>query len=574
MASVFFSPFASTWLHTEIELAEIKKKESLGEESLILSCNRSFNFYCHSMSAFGLDENSSDEKKIEICNRCIKSNSFREEYVGVKTEFIDTYLTKQDLKDIMLFKNSLNLSQWESIKFDGIKVGKFSAYEIFLRYKVINSNLDTKLLSYINKQIEYCALVVRIANNFFKKNDIQSSYVYNDLYALNKTFQEVARINGVRTYSLHAAGPLNDLYSRYSVDTVRIKHINASFDDKWSSYKHRPLSINQCLRVIKIVVHQVRAKSYWTYSKESRTLIFRSKIREILGIKNKSKIILLTLSSQDEIFAERFVNEQTNQKNDLDQFTILEDLVKFCDNNTEYFVIVRIHPREYPNKRESVTSANAQKIEAFFKDTSIPTNLKLVTPRDNLSIHQLMLISEYVYNNLSSVGLEASLFGIPVLSKRNSLFNTYPEEFNNYIKGDDLNAIDLENIGLLSSEKRIELTRLSFRWLHFKHFVLTEDKYYVRSKFYYLFLRFLKRVYLKNSNYLDNKLFRNLSFRALQIENKSNYRSSNDYKQRRNLNNKRKSKIFSNYYLSASIERFILINTIRLVKRYIFLIYN
>jgi CDP-glycerol glycerophosphotransferase (TagB/SpsB family) len=96
-------------------------------------------------------------------------------------------------------------------------------------------------------------------------------------------------------------------------------------------------------------------------------------------------------------------------------------------NKPNLFLIIRVHPREFPNKREDVKSEHAEILECFFKN--LPENVRVNWPKDNISIYDLAQETDVFLNAWSSVGVEMSLLGIPVVIYSKDLV-LYPHQLN------------------------------------------------------------------------------------------------------------------------------------------------
>lgn len=89
----------------------------------------------------------------------------------------------------------------------------------------------------------------------------------------------------------------------------------------------------------------------------------------------------------------------------------LKDLIDFFSKREDLFLIIRVHPREFPNRREGCKSENATVYEELL--SNLPNNIKVNMPSDNLFIYDLALYSDVVLNGFSSAGLEMALLGLP-----------------------------------------------------------------------------------------------------------------------------------------------------------------
>ena len=147
MKSVFFSPFSAVWPHTEVEISYAKQLENEGSKTVFLSCNRSFDFFCNSMATYGLNEYSSMKEKDLICKKCKLNSEFKSNFLDLQTEFIESYISPSDEKEVLELISYATKDNWHKLEFDGISVGRYAAYETFLRYKIISSKINTILRS-------------------------------------------------------------------------------------------------------------------------------------------------------------------------------------------------------------------------------------------------------------------------------------------------------------------------------------------------------------------------------------------------------------------------------------------
>jgi hypothetical protein len=172
------------------------------------------------------------------------------------------------------------------------------------------------------------------------------------------------------------------------------------------------------------------------------------------------KIILATMSSNDEIFAASMSGVEIKSsllfptQNDWIKF-----LMEFVGTRDDLFLIVRPHPREFPNKREGQISESSKLFSELFK--KIPNNAVLNIPADNLSMFDFVEDVDLVLNCASSVGKELSLLGIPVLSYAQALI-PYPANLNYF--ADSLESYKMEIQNALANGWDYELIKKSYRW--------------------------------------------------------------------------------------------------------------
>ena len=496
MRAVCFAPYSAVWPHLEIEISHMSRLAKVNYETTFLKCDKDFNTFCNSMSAYGLKENSELSMKENICKICLHSTKTANDFFGINFEFLNKYLDTSDYVELSKFKKSITRQNWNFLEYEGIPIGKFAAYEIILRYKLKSIDVNPTIFEYISKQIEYNSLVVKSSINFFSKNNIEVSYVYNENYSLNKTFQEVAKKFDVRIESLQANGPLNSLYSRYAISNISIPFLEIHKGKEWENFSQTALSIFQILKICKSVLVYLSSKSFLIYSTKSKPIIFKSTLRKKYNIPKGKKILLITLASQYEYFAFNFINSDREFPIIEDTTKIINELNAFCVDNPEYYVILRIHPRELPNKRENVYSQEAQKLDSLMKNTRFPKNLIINKPEDNVSAYQLILLSDYVLNNLSTIGVEANIFGKPVISLQKNNYQFYPEVLNNYYDTSDISKLDPQLLVKENYSKQ-QNQIVVFRWLYFQYFHSTVSKNSNYSRVYFFLVRVLRRLHYR-----------------------------------------------------------------------------
>jgi hypothetical protein len=126
-------------------------------------------------------------------------------------------------------------------------------------------------------------------------------------------------------------------------------------------------------------------------------------------------------------------------------------------------LVLRLHPRMFPNKREQVTSPVVEKILAVIENK--PDNVAINLPSDGIGLYDLMQVVDVALNYRSSVGAELSAFGIPVVVPVNDDFFSYPREVTDFAS-----TLDEYRDGIdaaLHAGWSIENSRRAFRWFAF-----------------------------------------------------------------------------------------------------------
>lgn len=135
-----------------------------------------------------------------------------------------------------------------------------------------------------------------------------------------------------------------------------------------------------------------------------------------------SKVHSFFLSSEDElvphIVTHEFVNELDEEyraayKN---QFEFAQFYLKEAVKNPDIGFIVRLHPRMAVNKRDSIESAEHIRYKNLLAQTTPAPNLLFILGDSKVSSYFIISKSDLVIVSWSTIGLEALMMGMPVVS--------------------------------------------------------------------------------------------------------------------------------------------------------------
>ncbi|MFN5818146.1 MAG: capsule biosynthesis protein, partial [Pseudanabaena sp.] len=282
--------------------------------------------------------------------------------------------------------------------------------------------------------------------------------VYNSLYAVNRVCCQLAESRGIPTYFLHAGQSLSNRLETMLIGAKYAFPFNQKLRKYWETYKSIPCIPVQIRAVTDHFLELFKGRHFLAYSSTKQD---RVDIRNIFKINEGQKILVATMSSYDERFSSEIINVIPKYDNLIfpEQIDWIKFLIEFVKCRQDLFLIIRVHPREFPNKRDSMRSQHSVMLEKVL--INLPTNVKLNLPEDNLSIYDLAEYTDLFLNAWSSVGEEMSLLGIPVLIYSDDLV-AYPSDIN-YVANsqeDFCNKIDIA----LKDGWSFERIRKAYRW--------------------------------------------------------------------------------------------------------------
>ncbi|MEO8701409.1 MAG: hypothetical protein ABI867_15290 [Kofleriaceae bacterium] len=134
-------------------------------------------------------------------------------------------------------------------------------------------------------------------------------------------------------------------------------------------------------------------------------------------------------------------------------------LIVWASHHPERFVLLRVHPREFPNKRDGRKSEHAAALEREL--AVLPDNVRVNWPADNLSIYDVAENADLFLNAWSTAGREMALLGLPVVTYCPTLLQ-YPAELN-YVGTTQATYFEAIETALRDGWS-FERTRRVYRW--------------------------------------------------------------------------------------------------------------
>ena len=451
MNILIFSPYSGIWVHSMPEIVVARELLNAGNKVHIIRCDGILKKYCPAMTAYGLSYNSSDKKKAKICSSCKDARELLDDYSGVSTTFLEDHLSSDDSIDIETILNSVNLGNFERFRIDDLPIGKFACYEILLNHKISDvMQLEHIWQEYI-ENLRQCIITYRAVSKFLLTNKIDRVVVYNSLYSLNRTTVKCAEKFEIPWSTIHGGKNTEDMLQTLTVNSSDSHDLLLARSDEWYEWQDVPLNSGEIISVKKNLEYLFGAKSAFSYSTSKKSItpvILRNKY----NIDKKTKVLLCILSSADERFAADVVESLDFQMTSIDSsifsntYEWISYLIKFTEKHQEFHLIIRVHPREFPNHRESVQSTRGIELLQLSKKQHERVSWNL--PSDETSLYDLAEITDVVLNGTSTAGIELMALGLPVVIFDSDKLFSYPREFN-YV-GESLD--DYENAILKATE--------------------------------------------------------------------------------------------------------------------------
>jgi hypothetical protein len=412
MRILFFSPHSAIWEHAFPEALVAEALLQNQNEIIYIGCGGLLNSYCIAMSGLGISHKANNSEKEAACRRCKKNN----ELIRKNFKFFGDDLSDVvELSDLTYVEEQVLLvtpANFLDFSIDGINLGRIALYEILLHAKKSSFDFTQDEWKRYQDSLRNSIMVLCCMKRIFDKTQPECLVVYNALYSVNRIACMLAESRGISQYFLHAGENLSKRLQTLMIDRGHNFLHYQYLRNKWLEIRQRPCAENALKSVTNHFLELMSGNSIFAYSSGVAGDI---DLKNFFKIKDGQKVICATMSSYDEMFAAQALGVIPSDIKLLfhKQVDWIEALIEFVQNRRDLNLIIRVHPREFPNKREGLLSEHAIMLERIL--TNLPENVNVNWPNDNISIYDLAIIVDTFANAWSTAGEEMILLGIPVV---------------------------------------------------------------------------------------------------------------------------------------------------------------
>ncbi len=474
MKVLFFSPFADVWAHSFPEALVTEMCNQAGWETTVIRCRGVLSGHCIAMSAALLDVNAPAAERERICRSCRRHSALLDTEFGFASEWIEDYLNTIDYERIDHFVKSVTRDDWFTFQIDDIPIGRLAAYEFYLKNKLNSYDIPQGLWGEYLEQFRNSVVALMAAKKFLPELDPDRLVIYNTLYSVNNVVSRVADQLGIQTLRIHAGLNLQRMLETLIVSDRTQSLFGASRSPAWNAAQTLPVSKSSIDEVSAYIQFLLQGQGAFVYSSAHDASTIET-LRSQFGVQPGQKVLLCTTSSQDEILAAQLADgappTTTHASLFKNQIEWLRHVVEMGSRHPEWCIIIRVHPREFPNRREGQLSQNALLLQEVL--TSLPTNVTVNWPDQKVSLYDLAQITDVLLNGFSSAGIEFMLLGTPVVAHNPDDIFMYPSDFN--YSASSLTGYEATIAQAIDDGWSVEHVRKAFRWRTFQFRRLSID---------------------------------------------------------------------------------------------------
>lgn len=427
MTVLLFSPFASIWPHTILENQLIDMLSKKGHFPVVrINCGGLFLNTCTVKRYVIQNSKNSKLGNQNICTDCKKDAALSVSNSSVRSDFLTNYVNFEEITSAKAMCESIPSASLKSAEYQDINLGGLALYELILDFKKRTLNLNEIEVIRLRHELTNEILTVLATNRILDEYKPEYVVIFNPQYGIPGAFAQVAAVRGIKTYYISGSGLPSEITRSLKIWDWRENGLHDPAIEAWKAREGEiQVSNKELARAMHHFEYLKSGKSAWSYSTKATGV----NVLEKLNIDVNSKITLAVVNSTDEVLAAETLGAlpayRTRSRvfeNQIEWIRFL--IVHFASKPTETLVI-RLHPREFPNKRESVMAEQANQWAQVLSD--LPANVIIDKPSLEISIYDYFGRISCVTTGWSSVGLEAAFSGVKVVTYDSKILG-YPEE--------------------------------------------------------------------------------------------------------------------------------------------------
>lgn len=441
-----------------------------GHEVLYIGCGGEYQRYCIPMNAQGLTDTSEASVREAVCRRCKDLRNLIVGEFGFRALDVHDLLDDKDRASVDKILAEVDRNSYLALEHYGIRAGQVALYESLLHHKKLSLDFTPDEWREYLIALSNTLLTITALNRIMEKERFDSIVVYNALYSVNRAACLAAERAGMRSIFLHAGGNLSNRLQTLMISEGNTFRFLQELRNQWPKFVNQPCPPEVAETVTNHFIELIGGQHFLAYSAGKAGS--GSSIRQRYAIPVDAKLLVATMSSYDERLAAEAIGVIPSPTNLLfsRQVDWIRALVDHVRNRPDLFLLVRVHPREFANKRESRKSEHASLLEEVFEH--LPVNAKINWPEDNLSLYDLAEEADVFLNAWSSVGKEMALLGLPVVIYSRELV-LYPPELN--FISEDRQGYFAKIDEAISSGWNLDRVKMMYRWYALEfHYALVD----------------------------------------------------------------------------------------------------
>ena len=362
MRVLFFSPHAGIWAHSFPEALVADALRASPAELIYVTCGGALDSFCVTMAAHGLKLESPTRAKQAACRNCRATRDrLRDDFELAGYDF-DSVLTDIDRMRIEALLAEVKPDAISTFEVDGIAVGRLALYEFLIERKKTRVELEADEWLAFRPRLANALRSALAAAKILDRERPDRVVAYNALYSVIAVWRAHAELRGIPFYFIHAGLSLVDRLRHVVVGRNTTLEFWNRLVAAWPRFRDLPCNERELAHVTDHFLRLFQGTSVFAYSAPKSAA--GVEVRAHFGATPQQKLLVATMSSYDEYVAAAAVGGAPPASTLLfpTQLAWVRALTSWVRDRPELFLVLRVHPREFPNKRDGLKSQHASEL--------------------------------------------------------------------------------------------------------------------------------------------------------------------------------------------------------------------
>jgi len=425
MKLLFFTPHAALWEHTAPEAYMARALTEYGHTICYLSCGMAQS-YCAPMTAYGFTPGCTPSESEHVCSKCMAAINAISRVYRFQVDTLARNLVEEDFSRLDNMAAEAVCAKSLDSEYLGVKVGRMALYELTLMHKKMSVELNQLQWNEYHVYLSNALRSLQAFAKYIETNPPDCILSFSPQYSNINPCTQYAINKGIRVLFIESGTNLSHRLGTMRVWDWKIHKLVNPALHYWKKSALNPVTSASAAKVIAHFKQLFRGQHFAVFSAPIKS---SCSLRVRLQVKPEQKILLMTLSSYDEAYAALLIDGFPSDKVFSDVFYNQAEWIKamldWVADRSDLFLVIRVHPRDFPNKRENFRSEQSFILEKLLKH--IPINVYVNWPDDGLSLYNLLEDTNLMLTGWSVTGIEALVLGIPIVTYDSNL-PSYPSD--------------------------------------------------------------------------------------------------------------------------------------------------
>jgi hypothetical protein len=414
--TLFFAPAAGIVPHFASHCILAKTLQDRGNPVILAGCSGAYP-RCTVMEGSTTAMKMADRRPGLVCVRCGTLSADLTKDYGLDVLDIGAHLSPQDSQRIedTIAGAPADLTE---VTVDGIAFGKIAASWVSVSQKTLDfTGKNPAIRKAILDQIRGALISYYVMESLIRKIPVARVVFFSE-YAMLLGAVVSAQRAGIAITNMAHAHSMSDNRQRPTLSDQPLALLTyRQMLAQWPQWRDLAVPSSRVDQLFDDVLFRFTSDAVMVYSRKRSGAT--QALFDRLRLSKEKPILAAFTSSLDEIYANRLMLQVMGaqpfslEQPFVDQIAWLRHLIGHAETTGCFQLVIRIHPREGGNRRETISSEHLKLLrQEFDRDYQ---HTRIVWPQDDVSSYDLMEIANAGTSAWSSTAIEMARLGVPTV---------------------------------------------------------------------------------------------------------------------------------------------------------------